>query len=273
MVEIINVTDIHTYNDLPLVKYADDMKYMLSKLKYIGINYFAYSVMHKDGTREVLSANPSFAELFIQEKFYKIAFCGDINNFHDGYYLFKDLTCPTVFSAMQEHCHISGGVIITKCYADTVDLFYFGHDFNVVCDNNFYIKNVLIFETFINEFYEELYCILIKSRKKRILYTDGFGDTSNLTKLPDSADFSNPNKGYCELLFQQKLKEIALKYKLTLSEFRAMKLLANGMSSKEAAQEMNVSYRTIEKHYDVIKKKTNSRSLLHFLSLLSKNDL
>ena len=59
---------------------------------------------------------------------------------------------------------------------------------------------------------------------------------------------------------------------LTEKEKEVLKLVKNGLTSKEIAEQMSISYKTVQVHRHNILKKLNQRNTASLLSLLSDSN-
>src|SRR3989339_453013 len=67
----------------PITTEASYLQNLIRPLnEMFGITYFAYGKTFKDKTYLFLTTTPLATEIFIKEKFYKLAFCGDITKYH-----------------------------------------------------------------------------------------------------------------------------------------------------------------------------------------------
>ncbi len=242
---------------------AEEMRCLALPLKKYGIEHFAYQVIHGQSTFEVLTTHPNFSQLFIDEKFYKLALSGEPNEYTDGFVLGDDLRQPEILQTLAQTTGITNGIMIIKTNGDLCEVYYFGSPASSGLTQSFYVNNLPFLEQFIRYFKKEAKDLLQRSSNFRLHYPNS-NDSSVLTR----SEWKNNN------LLTHHFREFANQddvftgYKLTATERELVEILKLGLSTKVIAHTLHRSPRTIEIHIDNIKRKFGCKSKYHLVCQL-----
>lgn len=255
------IIDAHKikFQDQIFTKTAEAMRAIAEPLKKYRIEHFSYQICHGNNVFEILTTHPTFSQLFIDKRFYKHALAGNPKDYADGFILSDDLGRSEVLQALSESEGITHGVIIVRTTLLKTELFYFGSTEKNKNTNTFFINNMHVLNQFIKYFQINSVDILKKSSEQKLFYP-GSNDATILT----SQEWRQKNFPL----------DIVLKTKtsFTARELETITLLKIGLSYKEIALEIGVSYRTVEKFIEAVKQKVGCRTISQLLSFLFKLD-
>src|SRR3989339_379733 len=257
----------------PITNEASYLQNLIRLLnEMFGITYFAYGKTFKDKTYLFLTTTPLATEIFIKEKFYKLAFCGDITKYHSCNILDIHLhSCSPIiqplFQAEKEYCHLGNELCMIRKHENYVEFFFFGSTPENYFINNVYLNNIEIFETFIRHFKLTAKRSIKKADQQRITYPEEAGDQTILISDEIQKLKINLNRlSYYPNILQPNFPE--LKNILTSKELEVSSYVIFGLSAKEIAKEMEISHRTVEKHIDHLKEKLNCKNQKKLISNL-----
>lgn len=133
---------------------ANDVNEICKPLQDIGITYFNYLKIYKDGSRELLTNNSPWIDDFYQNALYLTA--GVVNVEHllpKGYFLWSELDLnDPAYSQGQESFNIDNGVSFVIRRDDITYLYIFAATKDNIHINNFYIRNEISLSVLFNTF-------------------------------------------------------------------------------------------------------------------------
>jgi DNA-binding CsgD family transcriptional regulator len=147
---------------------------------------------------------------------------------------------PEIFQYRSQKFNMAHGLTIIQQHGRYCDFFGFSTRPGNNQINNFYLDQKELFTKFVEDFYVEM--------------RDKLTDLSNHTfRLPEGTQFVEH-------------------YLLTLSprQQECAKLLAEGFNTKEIAQQLYLSPRTVETHIDILKDKFKARNRVQLMGMLNK---
>lgn len=237
----------------PFVERVGDMRNFLSVLQVgADIQHFSYERIYPKKEILILTNTPSFSELFYKEKFYEVAFSEEPDAYQNGYYLTDALIDNKIRPAIKEHCLIDHGLLIVKCFSGYTEIFYFFSSLNNIGINNFYLNNIDYFENFIAAFKSQYNNEILKLRPRCTIYPDNSSDKILL---------NNEENFLCH-------GDVFHDYNVSPKEIDYLTHLKRGLTDKEIARAMNLSFRTVQKHGENLRKKTNSHTRIELLRRL-----
>lgn len=229
------------------------MRDLLLPLKRaLGIDSFSYVKLWSGCMESYLTSDPDFCEAFYQQKLYKNAGVDEPSTYQSGYVLLDMID--------HEYCRVARDFMkyqmfhILKRTENHCEIFIFAMHHDNPLFNNIYLNNLHVLESYI-EFFKDVGGSLI------------LGADKNLVSFPELCidTLLLPQRVAC----QSRLDSVAfLQKKLTAKEMDCILLALQGFSAKEIAIELNISYRTVEKHFQHLLNKFNCHSKMALYSKL-----
>lgn len=245
-----------------------------------GLTYFNFVRIYKNNERISLSNNKDWMRfVFSTRGKYKL-FDENLLYKHRNYIIW-DLV-PEIYNDELMRCankqfNIAHGVTFIARQGDFIEFYYFGtlpENHNI---NHYYVNNKDIFTAFILFFKDKAQEIILDAEKNRIssasnesIYIKSFendqllADIGDINKRKLFFDVCHINRFY----LGGSLKHIYL----SLREAECITFLLDGFSPKEIAIRLNISDRTVEKHIDSVKKKTECSFRNELLNKLKDNE-
>lgn len=250
---------------------ANDVNEICKPLRDIGITYFNYIKIYKNGSRELLTNNAYWIEHFYQNALYLTAGVIDVEHLlPKGYFLWSELDLnDPAYSQGQEIFDIDNGVSFVIRRDEITYLYIFASTKDNVRINNFYIRNVDLFRRFIQYFHDRGSDLIKQAKANKIF-------------LPEQ-QIVNPNRlknieisSHIRTAFYKKtemdrfyLLDISDGLYLTPKQAEIAAYLVMGATAKQCARHLGISHRTVETYIEEIKQK-----IFKFLGInLNKNEL
>lgn len=250
---------------------ANDVNDICMPLQDIGITYFNYLKIYKDGSRELLTNNAPWIDHFYQNALYLTA--GVVNVEHllpKGYFLWAELDLnDPAYSQGQESFNIDNGISFVIRRDDITYLYIFASTKYNVHINNFYIRNIDLFKRFIQYFQDRGSDLIKKAASNKIFLPEQqIVNPNPLKNIEISVDIrtafykkTEMNKFY--------LLDLSDELYLTPKQAEVAAYLVVGATAKQCARQLGISFRTVETYIEEIKQK-----IFKFLGLnLSKREL
>jgi hypothetical protein len=227
-------------------------------LESIGITYFNYiKIYNDDCSRELLTNNPEWISHFYKNSLFNSIGAVDIEHLlPKGYFLWSELDCKDpIYIQGRDFFNIDNGISFVIKRKDVTYLYIFASSKDRYEINNFYIGNIDLLQRFIHYFTDKGQ-LLIKEAEKNRIYLPSHQyvnhDRVNNIILSEKIreDFFEQTKVNRYFL----LNESDNLY-LTNKQAECAKMITNGLTSKQIAKEMKISYRTVEGYCTDIKDK------------------
>ena len=264
----------HDLKNTQLYTFTPDMRAFLRLLQPIGIKFFSFTRIHNDGSVEELTTHPSYDELFIREGFHKQAFNGNIEEYHSGIFLMEDLGCQHIAQSLYESTKTKNGWVFVKTFSKYVEIFFFAHDYYALFSKKSFENDQIIkLEEFIVEFREKAFKMLKKSwYLNRLTYDTSCAEMAILDNTTAQNNYYTKLGSYhiFDILLHDKLNEMAYKYALTEQEYLCLSSILSGLSVHEISVLRGCSKRTVETHFNSIRYKTNTKTLLELTTTLNR---
>ncbi len=235
----------------------DDMDAILAPLKPFGVTTFSFMRKYPDNTQIYLSNCSGWVK-----DYYEQALFGQFINKSPEYdkplYMLFPVESPLpVFQLAKERYNSSNGITFVKPHDSHTDYYFFSGGVTSTHLLNFYLNNIDVLETFILYFHDRAERLISKSKKHKI-------------ELPTFETIDAMMKSNSVIAESTLLKNAfrtmrIRKYSFSSPEYKDIKLSARqldciiaynaGLTAKETAQRLNISFRTVEKYFDNIKDK------------------
>ncbi len=228
-------------------------------LKPIGITYFNYIKIYKDGSRELLTNNAAWIGHFYSNALFETTAIVDIEYLlPKGYFLWSELkNDDKAYVQGRELFNIDNGISFVVKKKEATLLYIFASTANNYSINNFYIRNIDLLKRFILYFCDKSSFLLKKIAENRIILphkqiiNNDRLNTVNITKQERERFLRNTQ---IDRFFIMNLDEDIY---LTKREAECVFLMLDGQTAKQIAEYLNISYRTVETHYKNAKDKLN----------------
>jgi len=244
---------------------ANDISEVVKPLGKYGITFFSQSRLYENGVDDCLSNKPLVQKLYIDLEMWKHIFVGQPSHYSNCVVRWEDIDPDSqyirkYFSELQSH-DIANGIIIVKSLLDHVEFYYFGSATSNYKINSFYLNNLDILYQFIDYFNDVGDDIIRDSYDHRVYYPDAVDNTILTSGEIHNTYHRNTNHGQTFLVMSDF-------YSLTKRERQCAQLLMLGNCCKRMASKMNLSTRTVEKHLQSLRRKTNSYNFSQMFSKL-----
>lgn len=239
-------------------------------LANLGVTYFNYLKIYKDGSRDLLTNNPKWIEHFYKNALYHSSGALDIEYFlPKGYFLWSELNNDDpIYAQGRENFNIDNGLSFVVKQKDATILYIFASTRENHIINNFYARNIDLFKRFILYFNDKGSDLIKEAEKNRIILPDN-QLVSNKKEKP--LYFSEKNridffkKTEIERFFISEQDESVY---LTKREAECVAYMLYGSTAKQTAKNLNISYRTVESYINQAKEKlklSTKEELIEFL--------
>ena len=250
---------------------ANEVNDICRPLKDIGITYFNYLKIYKDGSRELLTNNAPWIDHFYKNALYLTAGVVDVEHLlPKGYFLWfvLDLNDPA-YSQGQESFNIDNGVSFVIKRDEITYLYIFASTKDNMHINNFYIRNVDLFRRFIQYFHDRGSDLIKQAKSNKIVLPQQ--QIINSNRLKNIEIPSNVRRSFYKKTKMDKfyLLDVSDDLYLTPKQAEVATYLVVGATAKQCARQLGISYRTVETYIEEIKQK-----IFQFLGInLSKGEL
>ena len=250
-----------------IVRYADTIRKTTEPLRSLGVGYFSYHHVDHEGRYTVLVDRPDWAEHYVGSEFYKEdPFLRRPEVYQSGA-LFVE-TCleqewrDKLFDDGERLFQLNSMLTLVDRTETGVEFFGFAGNRK---DSNFqklYMNHLPLLNLFKTHYKNELKPLLNKMRQEPFFLNELKGqDFYCLTPITCTLPHSTRTKFLTALGHKSAVEKVGL---LTAREKQCLMLLLQGKSAKESALELTLSSRTVESHFENIKRK---------MHLYTKSDL
>ena len=248
---------------------ANEVNDICRPLKDIGITYFNYLKIYKDGSRELLTNNAPWIDHFYKNALYLTAGVVDVEHLlPKGYFLWSELDLnDPAYSQGQESFNIDNGVSFVIKRDEITYLYIFASTKDNMHINNFYIRNVDLFRRFIQYFHDRGSDLIKQAKSNKIVLPQQ--QIINSNRLKNIEIPSNVRRSFYTKMDKFYLLDVSDDLYLTPKQAEVATYLVVGATAKQCARQLGISYRTVETYIEEIKQK-----IFQFLGInLSKGEL
>lgn len=250
---------------------ANEVNEICKPLQDIGVTYFNYLKIYKDGSRELLTNNAPWIDHFYRNALYLTSGVVSIEHFlPKGYFLWSELDLnDPAYSQGQESFNIGNGVSFVIRRDEVTYLYIFASTKDNVHINNFYIRNVDLFWRFIQYFQYRGSDLIKRAVANKIVLPEQQIVSPNQLKnitIPSDIRASFYKKTEVDKFY---LLDVSDDLYLTSKQAEVAAYLVIGATAKQCGRQLGISYRTVETYIEEIKQK-----VFKFLGInLSKSEL
>ncbi|BBB14722.1 two-component sensor histidine kinase [Candidatus Rickettsiella viridis] len=240
-----------------VLKSADEVNQICTLLQDIGVSYFNYLKIYKDGSRELLTNNAPWIDHFYQNALYLTAGVVDVEHLlPKGYFLWSELDSEDpVYSQGRESFNIDNGVSFVIKRDDVTYLYIFASTKDNVHINNYYVRNIDLFKRFIQHFQDRGADLIKQSAKNRIFLPERQIVTPN--RLKDIEVSLETRTAFYKKTEMDKFYLLSASDDLYLTPKQAevSVYLVAGVTAKQCARHLGISHRTVETYIEEMKQK------------------
>lgn len=236
-----------------------EISVIIQPLKNFGIETLTYSRYYDTGREILLTNNPSW-----YDEYFQVHHSYEENNVSnsDIQYLKNNRTSST-YKQIDEKNRLS----MIRYLTNYREIFTFSGDSSNEHLKSFYINNMELFDAFILYFEERAETILSFYAKKQIKFSSNNKHLEKTIHQEHPSHYDLKNLAIAEMKTQQYIIK-GRKIKISRREIECLALFHAGYTAKESAKLLGLSFRTIEKYFEVIKDKLNCLSKRDALKLL-----
>lgn len=261
------VARLNLQNSL-IVETASQITEICKPLNRLGISYFRYMVRYPDYSRGILSNRPEIIQYCYEEGLYPITWYDNNNKTNDSYQAGAIIwAIQKLINAQQEQDYqndpiinsfkINHGISFLIKYKNYLEIFEFASP-----QLDIYYINPMIFKRFIFYFREQACRLIPQIHNEKIFLPNNVKcEKQTVTKKSLSNEF------FHQLEKQLHIKKFFLpgidkNFYLTNREFHCMKVYIQSGSAKKTAQQLGISAKTVLRHLENIKGKSEQSNLL-----------
>lgn len=227
---------------------SNEVSQFLTPLKELGINYFHYGKMFKNGFLALLVSNAQWHKhVFRMEKPGPWP-TTDQYQLESGCYLWENMYDPSLIQDARNYFNFGTGIVLINQYDDFYDTFSFG--MSKTSSHNpfeFFLNHLEMLKQFTAFFKDSASKLILQAENNKLILPDSMKKNNNFKIKNQETDQIKRKISKCIQLSEKGL--------LTPREFECLKYLARGKTMKEIALYSNISPRTVEARINNIKKK------------------
>lgn len=249
--------------------YCQDVLDITLPLRSINITYFHHVRTFNDGSRISLSNNKAWMLHYYKMRYYlQPAINKNLDNSQNHHFYIPNLE-NEIFNDLRQNFMVANCLTITEHSHNYTDFFYFGSTPENCNINEFYINNLNLFKRFILYYRDKASLLIKKTNNDRIIFphfmktlisSNPSEEKSHLTQKIEQFIQKTPISKY-HIMGHDKLQ-------FTQKDIDTLKLCLDGATSKEIANILKVSYRTVESRLEEIKIKLDCRTKIEVLKKL-----
>jgi len=240
------------------MKKANDLVAIAKPLARFGITYFSRSRLFDCGIDDSLSTNPHAQEIFIDRQMWKHVFVGSVDSYSRCAIPWEEIDSKNIeiieyLKEVRNSLGIANGIVLTEPKGEYVEFYYFGTTVSNYGIKNFYLNNLDILYNFI-DYFNDVGCDIKRDSYDHRVYYPNAADKTILTSGEVSNTYHDKTNHDQTFLIMSDF------YGLSKRERQCAQLLMLGNCCKRMASKMNLSTRTVEKHLQSLRRKTNSHN-------------
>ncbi len=246
-----------------LLTSKDDINDIIRPLiQFFGIGSFVYQKNALDGSEIRLSNQPEWIQFFFENQLYKESvFEQSPQQYEKNRFVWAALPQHQPVLEKAREFNIDHGVTFVEPQKDGCEFFFLGAPRDQPNVLSLMLSHLDLLETFLGYFRQRAEALIKKAEQHRIIVADKY--TLNTSAPLPSITF---DRG----AFLSSLQERSL---FSPREQQCIQLLLSGYNFKMIANTLNISYRTIETHFEHIKQKTNCHTKAELIYYLRKLNL
>ncbi len=237
----------------PTFTLANDISAICQPLNHLKINTFSHAKVDHNRDFSFICNNPGFIELYFQKRYFNYDIHTDVNRF-GRYVIWDDIpragkTLEMEFDVMP--FGIRHTFTIIEKNQTGVDFYHFSSSVESKTFNQVYLANLDLLHLFINHFKKTT----TENKKLSEAYNQKFSVDKEADGFTIAENgFYIPNEKKLEFRFMLR------KPNLSSREQECLFYCARGLSAKEIAEKLGLSFRTVETYLEKAKFKFNVKS-------------
>lgn len=224
-------------------------------VKHFGLDSFVYQKNFDDGSEIRLSNQPKWMEFFYTNELYKSSIFEPLaGEFKRQFFLWTNLQQHKIVLDYAAQHGIRHGITMIDRVDDGYEFFFFGSTLIDGTMVNKYIPHLDMLEKFTIYFKEKASDLIKRAFEERLIIAN--------------KDLATQGGIIVESIDRTAFLQDIMPLKLTLRELECAKLLFKGYTAKMIANELNISFRTVEDYINKLKIKsgtTHKNELITFL--------
>lgn len=262
----------------PVITAASDIKDVCKPLNNLNITYFAHVHLDNDKNFSAIGNNPGFIENYFRKEYYNDDVHTSNSNKLDSFVMWDAIDLGGRSHTMHEEASAFGVkhtfTIIEKSSSGQ-DFYHFANNSPSKTINQVYLANMDLLKKFINYFKDTMHRSKDLTRAYDIQFkiddkASGYivkSDDNFLQINRDQFIKSLVNENGSENIFILFHKDNAKPIILAPQQMKCFKLLIAGLTAKEIAVQLNLSYRTVNHYLDRLRKVLGCRSSKEMISV------
>lgn len=236
--------------------------------QHFGMTHFGHIKIFNNGSMLRVANNQKWTQRYFENEFYNDGSLYNIHTLSEEKAHFLLLTGEPEGDHLTSLCtefDIWNALAIYEKFEGYSDFWFFGTSRQNTEAINFYMNKMNILNKFILYFKDKLYDDLNDLDADKLIY-------SKIQILEETNAEREKIKHFFDLL---NIKSYKINDHLSVSkkEFEYLFFLAQGKTSKEIARLTNSSFRTIESHFENIKKKVKCQKKSHLIDFIKNNNI
>jgi DNA-binding CsgD family transcriptional regulator len=249
----------------PFLEMANDIDDICKPLRQFGIHLFSYRKTFKDGSRINVSNNANWLKDYFRLELYRSSlFEFDVDSYSSGFSVWPQESDLPVFTHGRTYYNSDNGLTLILKDKDYCEYFIFGaepHNKQII---NFYINNLELVRSFTKYFHEQSTDLMKTAAESLIKLPSTIKPPSQIHPSYSGIDVSSIKQ-----LFPKESQSSEL-LQLSPREKSCVDYLLNGKTAKEIANQLKLSYRTIEFYFENIRRKTGCRNRYELIAHFSR---
>ena len=237
--------------------YVSDVNEICRPLfRELGINYFDYAKFYHDGTYLLLYTDFDWVNFFLNDKQY----IKPVSIINSGLNLWQSYIDNELLSIGRQQFNHDHGVTLHHDYRHYKEVFNFSAPSENTHAMYLYLNKTQLFENFSKYFLKKTESIRAELEKN---------------KLINNRAIAVNHQQICKSVIDERASRVErfisshmLSKRLTPREAQCLELVLKGMSSKEIGLQLDISYRTAERHIENIKIKYGCKNRASLIAML-----
>lgn len=226
-------------------------------VKYFGLDSFNYHKTFNDNSQIRLTNKIDWYKHYLSQRLYlQSIFELPVDNYTRSRIIWTNINTHEIILSNAEKFGIKHGITIVEPNHDGCEFFFLGTTTSNSNTINKYLSNFQLLEKFIQNFKSANKDLFTRLYASRVIADDWLENTLKF----ESINYIDKYSFLAELY----------KYQFTPREIECLPLLIKGYTSKQIAEFLHISYRTVEDYVNNIKDKMNVTTKNELVSLLTE---
>lgn len=254
----------------PSLAFTQDIIDLCKPLALFNITTFANARFHQNKTFSSLCTNPNFFRNYLEKGYQHHDIHVHKNNaIIDGCYMWDFMECfGKTEDMLNDARSFDNKHIFTmiRSHETHTDLYHFGTHLQAPWINQWYVNHIDLLNHFIDHFENKLSQAANLLKAHKILFP--IRSESAICQIKSISDHLHDDKNK-RMHFLKELEHNAAML-LSPRQLECAFLLVQGYSAKRIAKQLNISYRTVEEHLRILKKKLQAKNNFDLFTKISR---